>query len=217
MNHYRTLSIATILVISLNITKLAAQDSYSILQNMSHITNTQSAISGNFNLIYNDGGIANEQDGTFTIQNNYIKVENSDVLLFSDGEDRWICNKLNEEIVVAKEDTAATSIISNPWLIFQSLENNAAYSYPKKYKTEIINGIRCGVIVLKEKKSKDSAYTIYIDLATKLPIKADYVINKNTTAMSISFDSYNFESLKELTFFVPSSEILDSYYITDLR
>lgn len=165
--------------------------------------------------VSNQNSSKEQYSGEFYFQESFIKIENLEMLVFADRDSKWLCDLVNEEIVIVPIDSSNANFLDDPWLIYSDIDDS--YKLNKRYTTKFLGGAKCGVIELKPNNSsfKDVSIELFINIETFLPAGVTYKASANE--VTILFSNYKEITLLPTEFFKPSDELMRTFVITDLR
>jgi len=116
------------------------------------------------------------QVGTVQGQKDSYRLDNKDMSLYCDGNNKWIHNPNNNEVVVMKNDLSQVDLIENPMAFFTSLDKG--YTYSQRAKSSNYNKIPVWVIDLMpiNKRLGYSKISLLISKRDNAPVRIVYVM-----------------------------------------
>ena len=152
--------------------------------------------------------------GSVVASGGAYKMENNELELFCDGENKWIVNHSGKEISIFHHDPGHTDIVENPMGFFVSLDKGYTFSE----KSSLDNK---GLYIIELKpKNKHTAYktiTLGIEPGSYNPRQVRYTAKDNTVyTIIISKFTSSGQPLAPSSFRL-AEPYPSGYFINDLR
>lgn len=181
-----------------------------LLNSFTNNIKSKSLVTMEFEMISGSGSYK----GSVVASGGAYKMENNELELFCDGENKWIVNHSGKEISIFHHDPGHTDIVENPMGFFVSLDKGYTFSE----KSSLDNK---GLYIIELKpKNKHTAYktiTLGIEPGSYNPRQVRYTAKDNTVyTIIISKFTSSGQPLAPSSFRL-AEPYPSGYFINDLR